>query len=166
MIGHLVKFIDSFDMRPDNCFFFLEDPNVTINLGIAELFVLEVPKRCWNLILAFVVKKDEESAGVVVDFKLRAHGLFHSADESAGEDDVVYRVSFEFADVVGPGLRIHNHAHSHRGKHFRFPRLVGLLTALKPGLVVVTELLGVEEAGGATVGEHLVIVGLVFSIKL
>lgn len=156
MVGHLVKLIDSFYVRADNCFLFFEDPNVPVNLGVAELFVLEVPKRGWNLVFAFVVEEDEEGAGVVVDFELRAHRLFHSADESAGEDNVIDRVPFEFADVVGPGLRVHNHAHSHRGEHFGLSRLVGLLAALEPGLLVVAELLGVEEAGGATVGEHLV----------
>ena len=43
-------------MRAYDGFFLLKNADVTIDLSVAELFVIKVAKGCWNLVFAFVIE--------------------------------------------------------------------------------------------------------------
>ena len=76
-----------------------------------------------------MIEKNKESASVVVDLKLGSHGFLHSADQAAGQNNIVDRVAFKFADVIRPGLGVHHHSNSDRRENFSFPGLLVIATA-------------------------------------
>ena len=78
MIRHLIKLLDSLDEGTDDCLLFLEDPDVAVDFCVAKLVIVEVPERCWNLVLTLVVEENVECSRVVVDLELGAHRLFDS----------------------------------------------------------------------------------------
>lgn len=160
VVSQLIKLIDSLNMSAYDCFLLLEDPNVAVYLGVAKLFIAEVPQRSGNLVFTFMVEKNEESPCVVIDLELRAHRLLNTADQAASQDDVVDRFTFELTDVVGSWLGIHDHADCDRREYFGFTGLVVLAPLLATVLLlasaittplVVAELLWVEKATRAAV---------------
>ena len=77
-----------------------------------------------------MVKQYKKSASIIVDFKLSAHRLLNSSDKSACQDDVIYRITVELANIIRPRLGIHYHSYSDRSKHLGFPWLVLLVAPL------------------------------------
>ena len=104
MIRHFIKLLDPFDERAHDSLLFLEDADVAVDLCVAKLVIVEVPKCCRYLVLALMVEEHVERARVIVDFELCAHRLLDPAEQSACQDDVVDGISVELADVVRSGL--------------------------------------------------------------
>ena len=118
VVRHFVKLFNPLDMRAYDGLFFFEDPNVSVDFGIAKLVVIEIAEGSRDLILTLMVKEDMESACVVIDLELGSHGLLDSTQQAADEDDVVNGVAVKLANVVGPWLRIHNHSDRDWGEYF------------------------------------------------
>lgn len=118
MVRKFIEFLNPFNMRPYNRFFFFKYANVAVHFSVTKLVILEVPQCCWNLVFPFVVKQDEESSRVVIDLKLGTHWLLDTAYEPTCQDDIVYGVTFEFADIIWTRLSIHHHTNSDWRKYF------------------------------------------------
>ena len=117
MVRELVELLYAFDVSAYDGLLFLKNTDVPVDLGIAELVVVEVAEGCRDLVLAFVVEQNVESACDVINLELSPHGLLNAAQETANQDDVVYGVAVKLANVVRTWLRVHDHADSHRCKH-------------------------------------------------
>lgn len=154
VVSHLVELLNTLDVSAHNSLLFFEDPDVAVDLSVAELVVVEVPQRSWYLVLALVVEKYKEGASVVIDLKLSPHRLFYSSDEPARQYYVVYGLTFKLADIIRSRLGVHDHAHCDWSKNFGFSWLLLLLAALATeSATLVIYLLGVEESGG--IRKHL-----------
>ena len=129
MIRQLVKLLYPLDVSAHDSFFLLENTDITINLGVAKLIVVKIAKSSGHLVLAFVVKKHMECTCVIVYFELRPHRLLHSSQQAAHEDDVIYRVAIELANIVRARLRIHNHTNSDGGEDLRATRFLPSTTS-------------------------------------
>ena len=70
------------------------------------MFVLEIPKGCWHLILSFMIKKHIECACVIVYFELGSHWLLNSAEDTPAKDDVVYGIPVVLAYIVWTRLGV------------------------------------------------------------
>ena len=126
MVGHLVKLFDALDVRAHDRLLLLKDTDVTVDLSIAELLVIEVAQGRGHLILALMVEQDVERTSIVIDLKLGAHWLLNTAQEATNQDNVVNRVAVKLADIIGPRLRIHDHTDGHRRENLRLTDLTTL----------------------------------------
>ena len=163
MIGHLIELLYTLDMRSHNSLLLLEDPNVSIYLCIAELVIIEVTQGRGHLILSLMVEKNMKGACVVVNFELSSHGLVHSPQKSAYQDNVINRISVKLANVIGSRLRIHNHPNSDGREDLRSPgnhASPGTFRCTTHGLVLLRIrvlwplLVNVEKALCIAVGKH------------
>lgn len=100
MVCKFVKLLYSFDVSAYNCLFLFEYPNIAVYFDVAELVVIEIFKRGWHLVFAFMVKKYVESSSIVIDLELSSHWFLDTTQESAADDDVGYRIAFKFTNVI------------------------------------------------------------------
>ena len=56
MVGEFIEFVHSFDIGTYNSLFFLKDPDITIDLSIGKLLIVEVPEGRGDLVFTFVVE--------------------------------------------------------------------------------------------------------------
>ena len=104
MVRQLIKFFDSLDMGSNNGLLLLEDPDISINFHISKLLVLEISESCGNLVLTLVIKQDVEGASIIVNFKLSPHRFFYSPQNSTTKNNVIYRISIIFTNIIWSGL--------------------------------------------------------------
>ena len=124
MVCQLIKFFDSLDVGSNDGLLLLEDPDVSINFHISKLLVLEISESSRNLILTLVIKQDVEGTSVIIYFKLSPHRLFYSPENSTTKNDVIYRISIIFTNIIWSGLRIGYHFYCDRGEYFGFTSLL------------------------------------------
>lgn len=117
MISQLVKLLNSFDVCANYSFFFFENTDVAVDFRVAKLVVLEVSQSSWNLVLALMIKENEERACVVVNLELSSHWLFNSPDQAACQYYVVDGVSFKLTNIIWTWLCVHYHSYSNRSKN-------------------------------------------------
>ena len=98
-------------------FFFFENTDVAVDFRVAKLVVLEVSQSSWNLVLALMIKENEERACVVVNLELSSHWLFNSPDQAACQYYVVDGVSFKLTNIIWTWLCVHYHSYSNRSKN-------------------------------------------------
>jgi len=154
VVGHLIELLDALDMSAHYGLLFFENPDIAVDLCVAELIVVEVPQSRWYLVLSLVVEQHEEGASVVIDLELRPHRLLHSSNQPASQNYVVDRFTFELANIVRSRLSVHDHAHSDWSENFGFSWLLLLLSTLATeSAALVIYLLRVKESGG--IRKHL-----------
>ena len=131
MVTDLIKFLNPLYVRPDNRLLILENSDVSVDLYIGELLVVEVSEGGGHLILALVIEEDIIGMGVIINLELGPHGLLKAPQKPTDHNHIVHRLPIELADVIRPGLGLKDHFQSHWSENFLPSRL-----ALVPVIIV------------------------------
>lgn len=131
MVANLIKFLYALYVRPDDRFLILEHSDVSVDLYIGELVVVEVSEGGGHLILALVIEEDVIGMGVIINLELSPHGLLKAPQKPTDHNHIIHWFPIELADVIRPGLGLKDHFQSHRSEDFLPSRL-----ALVPVVVV------------------------------
>ncbi len=164
VVSEFLILIELLDMRTHYGLILLEHSDVSIELGIAELFIIEILERQGNLVFRLMVEDDKVSARVVIDLELGPHGFLDLLQEAAHQDDVVDRVPIELADVVRPRLGLYDHLDGHGGEDLGFLEVVIRIVVVVVHLhLVVGVSMGVAVRVATMV--HLVVLAAVLAVE-
>jgi hypothetical protein len=118
MIGDFLKSLNPLDMGSDDRLLFLEDPNVSVDLSVDELLVLELLKSSGDLILALVIEHHVIATGRIIDLKLGTHRFLYPTQQPPSNYHISNRVpALELANIVRPGLGMLNHLKGNWSEH-------------------------------------------------
>jgi hypothetical protein len=131
VVTDLIKFLDSLNVRPYDRLLILENSDVSVNLNIGKLLVVEVSEGGGYLIFTLVIEEDVISMCVIINLELGPHGLLKAPQKPTDHNHIVHRLPIELADVIRPGLGLKDHFQSHWSEYFLPSRL-----ALVPVVIV------------------------------
>lgn len=79
-------------MRPNQCFFILENSNSTKDFNPCSFLVYEVLELGWCFVFTFLIKNDFLRSSCIIDFKNRSHIFFMVVEEGSNNNKLYAKI--------------------------------------------------------------------------